>query len=84
VFGAGALVVGVPHFLGGFGLLVAHAAARVDPAIRIPVDPPPPWFAAIFVCSGTFACYLGCRPFGGRRTLGVLEYAALLALRLSK
>ncbi len=87
VFGSVALLIGIMHFLAGFGLLAASAAALVDPAIR--ADLPPPWFSAIFLCSGTAACYFGCRPFGGRRTLvrllatlALLEGAALLAVWL--
>jgi hypothetical protein len=87
VFGSFALIIGCAHWLAGFGLLVVRAVALVNVAVRIPADMPPPWFAAIFVCSGAGACYVGCRFFGlGRRhwlallaALAILESAVLLA-----
>lgn len=92
IYGTVALIVGIPHFLGGFGLLAARAAALVDPAIRLPADAPPAWFAAIFLASGTIACTVGCRGWGGGwrhlarllAALAVLEGAALLALHSLK
>lgn len=88
VFGAFALVIGIAHWFAGFGLLAVRVAALVDPAIRIPADAPPPWFAAIFVGSGAGSCYLGIRCWGyGRGTwlrllamLATLESALLLAI----
>ncbi len=80
VFGAFALVIGTAHWLAGFGLLAVRAAALVDPAIRIPADAPPPWFGAIFVCSGAGSCYLGIRCWGyGRGTW--FRLLAMLATR---
>jgi hypothetical protein len=88
VFGSFALFIGGAHWLAGFGLLAVRVVALVNAAVRVPADMPPPWFAAIFVCSGAGACYIGCRLFGhGRRrwlavlaVLATLESAVLLAI----
>lgn len=89
VFGTFAFIIGIPHWLAGFGLLTVRVAAAIEPAIRIPANAPPPWFAAIFFISGSLLLYIGCRCYGyGRGTwlrligiLACLEVAALLAIR---
>lgn len=89
LFGSFALVIGVAHWIAGFGLSVAGIAAQFDPAIRMPHDSILPWIGLLFAISGATACYLGCRWFGGTRrsflrfmvSLALVEILVLLAVR---
>lgn len=80
-----ALVVGVPHFLFGFGMLVAHVGDALR-LIRLPADAPPAWLAALFVGSGSLACWFGSATWGrwGKLLFALALVATLVLLLLRR